>query len=151
MSFAVSNAILCAFQSGFYPHSQSLGENLFELVLSDTCAHSSRGTDAACDHLLQLVDICSTAPFLVLDDVNLLVHLRLLNKLTVGTHADGAVGLCKLVADQSCCVQTCKSDELPAVTERGQATNVSLLLIARHSCLPVEGWRKVVSKPSKVT
>ncbi|KAI6749225.1 hypothetical protein HG531_008172 [Fusarium graminearum] len=56
-----------------------------------TGAHSSRGTDTTCDHLLQLVDVGSTTPLLVLDNVDFLVHLGLLDKLAIGTHADGAI------------------------------------------------------------
>lgn len=121
-----------------------------ELVLSDTGTHGGGGADAARHHLLQLVHIGGSAPLLVLDDVDLLLHLRLLHKLAVGTHADSAVGLGELVADQGGRVQTSQGDELPAVAELGQAADVGLLLSAGHGSLPVERGGKVVGKPEEV-
>lgn len=125
----------------------SLGIRLVELILSDTGTHGSGRADTTSDHLLELVNVGGATPLLVLDDVDLLVHLGLLHQLAVGAHADGAVGLGELVADQGGGVKTGEGDELPAVSELGEAADISLLLSAGHGALPVERGRKVVGEP----
>lgn len=82
----------------------------------------------------------------MLDDIDAGLDLGLLDELAVGAHADLAVGLGELVADEGGGVETRKSDELPAVAELGEAADVGLLLVAAHGGLPVEGRRKVVGE-----
>ena len=120
--------------------------HLFELILSDTLAHRRRGADATGDHLLELIDVRGARPLLVLDDIDTGLDLGLLDELAVGAHADLAVRLGELVADERGGVQTREGDELPAVAELGEAADVGLLLVAAHGGLPVERRRQVVGE-----
>jgi hypothetical protein len=114
--------------------------HLMELVLGHAFAHRTGAAHATLHHLQQLIDIVSTGPLLVLDDVDTTVHLGLLHKLAVRTHALLAVRFGELIRDQGGGVQTCKRDKLPAVSQLAETLDVSGLLVARHSRLPVERW-----------
>lgn len=123
--------------------------HLFKLILGDTLTHGGSTANAAGNHLLQLVDVGGATPLLVLDDVDALLNFWFLNELAVGAHADLAVGAGELVADEGGGVEAGEGDELPAVAEGGETTNVGLLLVSRHGCLPVEGGGEVVSESAK--
>lgn len=117
-----------------------------ELIFCDTLAHRSRRTNTAGHHLQHVVDIVGTTPLLMCKHVDLVLSLRLLDDLAVSTHAVLGVRLGEGIGHESSLVQTSEGDELPAVAESGKTLDVRLLLIARHSALPIEGWRKVVRK-----
>lgn len=115
-----------------------------KLILGNTFTHGSGATNPAGDHLLQLVDVAGAAPLLVLDHVDAAFHFGLLNQLAVGLHALLAVGPRELVRDQGGGVQAGQGDELPAVSEPGEAPDVGLLVVPAHGRLPVEGRGEVV-------
>lgn len=78
------------------------------------------------------------------DDVDLVLHLRLLDEFAVGTHAALGEALGERVADECRAVQARQCDELPAIAQSCETLDVRLLLVARHRLLPVEGWGEVV-------
>lgn len=117
---------------------------LVKLVLGDTFTHRTRTRDTTSDHLEELVAVVCSAPLLVLHHVDGTVHLGLLDQLAVGAHAVLRVGLGELVADQRGRVQAGQRDELPAVAQGGQASDVGLLLVARHGGFPVEGRGQII-------
>lgn len=77
-------------------------------------------------------------------DIDLVLHLGLLDQLSISPHPLLGVGLGEDVGDERGGVQAGEGDELPAVAEFGEALDVRLLLVARHGRLPVEGGREVV-------
>lgn len=111
-----------------------------ELILSHALAHGTGTADATGDHLEQVIDVVGAAPFLMLDDVDLALHLGLLDQLAVGAHATLGEGLCELIRDQCRRVQAGERDELPAVAEVGQSLDVGFLVLGGHGGFPVEGW-----------
>jgi len=122
---------------------------LMELLLRHTLTHGSSAAHAARHHLLQLIHVVGTAPLLMLDNVDALVHLGLLDHLAVGAHTASRVGLGELVADEGGRMEAGQGDELPAVAELGQTADVSLLVGGRHGRFPVEGRGEVVAEPGK--
>lgn len=120
--------------------------DLFELILCDTLAHSTCATDTTSDHLQHLIDIVSTTPFLMGNNINLVLDLWLLNKLAISTHALLRVRLGEGVADEGGGVQASKGNELPAVAELSETLDVSLLLGGGHGLLPIERGGKVVGQ-----
>ena len=58
-----------------------------ELIFRDTCAHRRSAANASCHHRQAVVDEVGTTPFLVSDNVNLALHLGLLDELSICTHA----------------------------------------------------------------
>lgn len=76
-----------------------------KLVLSNTLTHSTGTRDTTSDHLEQIIHIIGTAPLLVRDDVNLALHLGLLDQLAVGAHTALGERLRELVRDQGRRVQ----------------------------------------------
>lgn len=82
----------------------------------------------------------------MLDHIHTALHLRLLHQLAIRPHANLAVRAGKLVADKGGGVKTSEGDELPAVTQASQASDVGLLLLSGHGGLPVERGRQVVGE-----
>ena len=117
-----------------------------ELILSNTGTHGAGTRHTTLDHLQQLINVIGSRPLLVLNNIDTSLHLWLLDKLAVSSHASGAVLLGELIGDKGGGVETSKGDELPAVSEGSKSLDVSLLIILLHSSLPVEGWRQVVSQ-----
>merc|ERR1711939_590291 len=97
---------------------------LRKLVLRDTLAHSARRAHTAADHLEQLISVVGARPLLVRDDLDALLHLRLLHDLAVRAHAALRVRARERVADQRRAVQACERDELPAVAHGREALDV---------------------------
>lgn len=125
-------------------------KSVLELILGHTLTHSSGTANTTGNHLQQVINVVSTTPFLVGDDVNALLHFRLLNELAVGAHAVLRERLGELVRDKRGSVQSSQSDELPRVAELAETLDVGLLLVAGHGLLPVEGGREVVGEPGGV-
>ena len=119
-------------------------EKSFKLILGDTLAHRRGRAHTARDHLQHVVDIVGAGPFLMGDDINFAFDFRFLNKFSIGTHALLSKCFGELIGDQSRGMQTGKRNELPAVAQLGKALDVGFLLVAWHSCFPIEGWRKIV-------
>src|SRR5690348_14422597 len=115
-----------------------------KLRLRDSFAHGTRAADTTSDHLEQAVDVASAAPLLVADNINVGLHLGLLDHLAVRPHASLDKGLTELICDQRSRMQARECDELPAVTQSAEAFDVGLLLIGWHGSLPVERGGEVV-------
>ena len=66
------------------------------------------------------------------DNIDLALYLRFLDKLSIRTHTllDKSFG--ELVADEGGSMQTGERDELPAVTECGEALDVGFLFVTGH-------------------
>lgn len=120
---------------------------MIELILRDTLPHRTRGAHTTGNHPQQLIRIVGAAPLLMRDDVDLAVHLGLLDQFAVGAHALLAEGRAELVRDERRGVQAGERDELPAVAEGRKALDVRFLLVAGHGRLPVERGREVVCEP----
>lgn len=120
-----------------------------ELILRHTFTHGARAAHAARDHFQEVVDVVGAAPLLVGDDVDLVLHLGLLDEFAVGAHAALRKGLGEGVGDQGGRVQAGQGDELPAVTQLGQPLDVGLLVLGRHGRLPVETRREVVRESGR--
>jgi hypothetical protein len=109
-----------------------------ELILCNPFPHRRCRTHTASHHLQEVVHIVGTRPFLMSYDINLACHLRLLYKLSVCSHSLLSICFGELIRDQSCGVQPCEGDELPAVSELSETLDVGLLLVTGHGSLPVE-------------
>lgn len=83
-------------------------------------------------------------------DVDLVLHLGLLDQLAIRPHTLLRVGLGKDVGDQRRGVEAGEGDELPTVAELGEAIDVRLLLVARHGRLPVERGGEVVRESGEI-
>ena len=84
------------------------------------------------------------------DHVDLTFDFRFLDELSVRTHALLGERFGELVGYQSGRVQAGERDELPAVTQLGEALDVGFLLVAWHGGFPVEGWGEVVGESDGV-
>ena len=120
-----------------------------KLVFGDPLAHCCGAADAARDHLLELVDVIGAAPLLVLHHVDSAFGLGLLYQLAVRPHPHLAEGLGELIAGERRRVQACQRNELPAVAQLRESPDIRLLLVPRHSRLPVERGREIVREPAR--
>jgi hypothetical protein len=122
-----------------------LGETL-ELGLGNLLTHSSSGGNTTSDHLEETVNVVSTRPLLVSNDIDTVLHLGLLDQRSVSLHSLLGVSLSEGVRDKSVGVESSQGDELPAVSKLSKTGDVSLLVIGGHGRLPVERRRQVVGK-----
>jgi hypothetical protein len=120
-----------------------------ELILSNTLPHRTRAAYASLHQPQHLIHIIRTAPFLVQQHIDFLLHLRLLHRLAIRPHPSRREVFRERVRDERGRVETGEGDELPAVAERGEARDVGFLLVGGHGGLPVEGGGEVIGESER--
>lgn len=117
---------------------------LLELIFGNTLAHSRRRTYTAGHHLQKIVDVVCSTPLLMRKHIDLVLRFWFLDDFAVRPHSLLSICLGECVGHKSALVQTGERDELPAVTQFGQALDVGFLLVTWHGGFPVERGREII-------